>query len=236
MKLAITQCNSPTQEEIERMKKLGSYKGIDYSMPGSCTNRDADSGIHYGVIPMNEICQAWSDSSEAQYPEDLAEDEECDPSCFTYEGEGIAAQQSHDSPDVWVFKSPYFTYAQFCSPCAPGACYLLNPCTPESGAARAYCFGHDWFEEGIAPYPVYSVETGAELIAKKQDVACERCGGSGIVMTAELAKIRKVTRSELERDLKDVVITDHSLKCWVCNGKKTVNTVVITECNSPSVK
>jgi len=26
-----------------------------------------------------------------------------------------------------------------------------------------YCFGHDWFEDGKAPYPVYSVETG-ELV------------------------------------------------------------------------
>ena len=34
--------------------------------------------------------------------------------------------------------------------------------TPEDGE-RAYCFGHDWFEDKAAPYPVYSVATG-ELV------------------------------------------------------------------------
>lgn len=62
--------------------------------------------------------------------------------------------------DVFITKSPYYTHAQFCSPCAPGACYLTNP-TPEGD--RAYCFGPDFFEEGQCPYPVYSVETG-ELV------------------------------------------------------------------------
>ena len=57
--------------------------------------------------------------------------------------------------DIFITRSPYYTRAQFCSPCAPGACYLMNPC--EDGE-RAYCFGHDWFESGKAPYPVYSVE------------------------------------------------------------------------------
>lgn len=61
------------------------------------------------------------------------------------------------SMDAWCFKSPYYTLAAFCSPCAPGACSLSTPC--EDGE-RAYCFGHDWFDGGVAPYPVYSVETG----------------------------------------------------------------------------
>lgn len=62
-----------------------------------------------------------------------------------------------ESGDIFISKSPYFTRAQFCSPCAPGACYLTNPC---DDGERAYCFSHDWFEDGKAPYPVYSVATG----------------------------------------------------------------------------
>jgi hypothetical protein len=61
--------------------------------------------------------------------------------------------------DVWVFASPYFTYARFCSPCAPGACSLLYPV--DEGGPRAYCLGHDWFEDDRAPYPVYCVSDGA---------------------------------------------------------------------------
>lgn len=65
------------------------------------------------------------------------------------------------SNDVWVYRSPYYTRAGFCSPCAPGACSLSNPC-PDG--ERAYCFGHDWFEDGHAPYPVYDVGTGGAVV------------------------------------------------------------------------
>jgi hypothetical protein len=30
----------------------------------------------------------------------------------------------------------------------------------DHGVPKAYCLGHDWFDDGRAPYPVYSVETG----------------------------------------------------------------------------
>lgn len=67
--------------------------------------------------------------------------------------------------DVMLTKSPYYTHAQFCSPCAPGAGYLLNPC--KSGP-KTYCFGHDWFDDDKAPYPVYSVKTGKRVPAPKK--------------------------------------------------------------------
>ena len=65
-----------------------------------------------------------------------------------------------DDGDIFVIRSPFYTHAQFCSPCAPGAGHLGNPC-PDG--PKTFCFGHDWFEGDIAPYPVYSVKTG-ELV------------------------------------------------------------------------
>ena len=65
------------------------------------------------------------------------------------------AEQASDSVDIFVTKSPFYTHAQLCSPCAPGACYLLSP---EDDGEKAYCFGHDWFEGEIAPYRVYRVD------------------------------------------------------------------------------
>jgi len=63
-----------------------------------------------------------------------------------------------DYNDVFLVSSPYYTRAQFCSPCAPGAGYLENPC--ESGP-RTYCFAADWFDDdNPCPYPVYRVDTG----------------------------------------------------------------------------
>lgn len=72
--------------------------------------------------------------------------------------------QIDSSGDLWVFKSPYFTYAQFCSPCAPGACYLSNPLAEPNEANKCYCLGEEFFsDDEPAPYPIYSVATG-ELV------------------------------------------------------------------------
>lgn len=93
---------------------------------------------------------SWS--SENVYPES--------PHGYDVNEDGLVAHTCSDGTDVFVVKSPYFTRAAFCSPCAPGACYLTSPC--EDGE-RAYCFGHDWFDGGKAPYPVYRVDTGEEV-------------------------------------------------------------------------
>lgn len=146
---------------------MTTYPGIDYAI-GTSANRDTKTGIRYGVINQNELLQAWADASEPVYPEpdhELTEEEEeefnefCEAVGFEYDGEGIKAQCGEDG-DIFIVASPYFTYAQFCSPCAPGACYLTNYLEEPLESNRAYCFGHDWFEDGKAPYPVYSVETG----------------------------------------------------------------------------
>ena len=47
--------------------------GIDYGR-GS-VNIDKETGIRFGVINQNELMQAWSDSSEANYPDP------CCPQC-----------------------------------------------------------------------------------------------------------------------------------------------------------
>lgn len=70
--------------------------------------------------------------------------------------------------DIFVLKSPYYTYAQFCSPCAPGACHLENPVEPLEGHPKAYCFGHDWFDGNVAPYPVYQVSDDALIESKEE--------------------------------------------------------------------
>lgn len=76
------------------------------------------------------------------------------------------ATQGGDDCDVFVLQSPYYTHAQFCSPCAPGACFLLNPC---EGGPKAYCFGHQWFDGDKAPYPVFSVATGEPVLPEESN-------------------------------------------------------------------
>lgn len=176
-----------------------SGRGIDYGM--GTTNIDRETGIRFGVIPMNDLNEWAHESFEADYGaptcgkcgnEAVDYDDEkhgeykvkrgacSDYACETcervFDGEDAfgddvrewilddgeyKATMGGDDGDVFILHSPYFTRAQFCSPCAPGACHLRNP--TEDGE-RAYCFGHDWFEGDKAPYPVYSVATG-ELVA-----------------------------------------------------------------------
>lgn len=159
------------------------HTGIDYSL--GKTNIDLDCGIRYGVISQNQVLQAWCDSSIPDYGPllcpncgtefdsgddtcsscgqeiDIDDDMLCEnPFSFNYKEDGYDAVSSGDDGDIFILKSNFFTYAQFCSPCAPGACYLMNFLSEQVENNKCYCFGHDWFEDGKAPYPVYSVQTG----------------------------------------------------------------------------
>ena len=224
--------------------------GIDYGM--GQTNVDRPNGIRYGVIPQNDVLQAWADSSEAEYgdphcpkcgneackasdtlyckqvtdaldnmgmphdadvdfldngsayvgltqilpigtnPERPADREEyetlhsacgdyaCDhckvlfdgedafgdePIGYTYDADGYVCQQSGGDTDIFILKSPFYTHARFCSPCAPGACHLRSP---DPDGEKAYCFGEDWFDaEYPCEYPIYRVSDDALVYSPK---------------------------------------------------------------------
>ena len=82
-----------------------------------------------------------------------------EPIGLSYSDDGYELTDCLDS-DIFVLKSPFYTFAQFCSPCVPGAGNLE---APDADGAKTFCLGHDWFESGEAPYPVYSVETGQQV-------------------------------------------------------------------------
>ena len=83
--------------------------------------------------------------SEECYPEE--------PIGYEYDSDGYKLTDCIDS-DIFVLDSPYYTFAQFCSPCVPGAGNLDNPC---DDGPKTYCLGHEWFDEGRASYTVYRV-------------------------------------------------------------------------------
>lgn len=166
-------------------------RGIDYSGPSGTVNRDPETGIRYGIIPIHRLGEFAHDSFEPEYDPhcphcgepwesadycDRPDGEDwcahCDarsrdddrygdePSRVTLD-DGETKGMLDESGDVWIFRSPYYTRAAFCSPCAPGACYLTSPC---DDGERAYCLGPDWFDEdNPAPYPIYSVESGERV-------------------------------------------------------------------------
>ena len=99
---------------------------------------------------MCEPCAYAFDSCEA-YPDEARG--------YSYEADGYQLT-SCLSTDIMVLLSPYYTLAQFCSPCVPGAGNLDS--AMDEGV-KTYCLGHDWFEKEVAPYTVYSVATGEKV-------------------------------------------------------------------------
>ena len=163
--------------------------GIDYSNGRS--NRSG--GYHYGVIPCHDLAPWIYDEIDPVYVarcphcgDDLDKSFDCDDedhnSCvvcgmtliesdfddqsadyYTLNDPDYDAAVAFDSDsDLFITRSPYFTRAQFCSPCAPGAGYLRNPC--DTGP-KTFCLGHEYFVNGVAPYPVYRVgdDSGNEV-------------------------------------------------------------------------
>lgn len=104
-------------------------------------------------------CQLTIDSSDC-FPEE--------PIGWTYTRDQNYSIQNCLDSDLMILKSPFYTFAQFCSPCVPGAGNLDSP-MPEG--IKTYCFGHDWFEEGKAPYPVYRVADDSPVGADKADAS-----------------------------------------------------------------
>ena len=85
---------------------------------------------------------------------------------YALEEDGCSLQTT-SSGDLFVFKSPFYTHAQFCSPCVPGAGNLDCPC--ENGP-KTYCLDKDWYdEERPCPYPVFRCDTGEQVYAPKQE-------------------------------------------------------------------
>jgi hypothetical protein len=141
--------------------------GLDYGR--GLTNIDPETKIRYGIISLNAVMQAWCDSSEPHYScKSCEEDEEtceadCEPSSWYIDDGEYQAETCFDGTEIMITKSPYFTGGNYCSPCAPGAISLdeagLGPCDD-----KAYCFNHDWFEGERAPYRVFLVATGKEVL------------------------------------------------------------------------
>jgi hypothetical protein len=176
--------------------------GIRYGVisQNSCMAEAIDDIMTYGEDVAYEECLAeavrearieWE--SEGNDPEDFDEESATDSFGMNYEGGGLSdylyEQDGYKltgclDNDIFVLRSPFYTFAQFCSPCVPGACNLdnpfeapdrLNPDSPSFGLdyrtfaqgsnfVRCYCLGHDWFDDNRAPYPVFSCET-SEIVS-----------------------------------------------------------------------
>jgi hypothetical protein len=89
-----------------------------------------------------------------QIEEGLAEQYTEDNDTYEYIQNGYILETT--DLGLYVLKSPYMTYTQFCSPCCPGA---GNLDTPVKDGIPTYCLGEDWFDEYLpCPYEIFKVE------------------------------------------------------------------------------
>lgn len=126
--------------------------------------------IEYGEGAVEEAWDIIQDAFNDHY--------HCEDPDWLYEHDGYKATNCLNF-DVMLLASKFFTFAQFCSPCVPGAGNLDHPFTgkavphgyykgwaeqfqfeaEQNGFAKCFCWSHDWFEGGRAPYAVFEVGT-----------------------------------------------------------------------------
>ena len=158
----------------------------DDAIPPSEERKDKAEGGDWTYKGNDYVCLTckrtyWSDRVYSE-----------EPLGWAYNSDGYKLTDCLDS-DVFVLESPFYTYAQFCSPCVPGAGNLDSPIdTPlivfgggcrhfpavshginpaeicaecESGLSpKIYCLGHDWFKDDKAPYRVFRVSDDTEVM------------------------------------------------------------------------
>ena len=134
----------------------------DYGPPscGGCGNEAVQSIEFGGDEPdwYDSSCDFHCPECESSFHSEAAYGDEA--LSHYINNEEYTATQGGDDCDIFIVSSPYYTKCEFCGPCAPGAGYIMNH---QEDGVKTYCFGHDWFEGGVAPYPVYSVTTHEEV-------------------------------------------------------------------------
>lgn len=120
-------------------------------------NMNFETQIRYGVIHQNKVLEARCEESIPYYSPDIEDDDFAEPTSFIIQNKKYKAE-SDNYGDIFITESSYYTLCGLCSPCAPNAGDLTS-----KGNLKAYCFSHDFFPEGKAPYKVYSVKTNKEV-------------------------------------------------------------------------
>ena len=64
---------------------------------------------------------------------------------------------------------------------------------PVADGVKTYCLGHNWFEGGIAPYPVYRVSDNVQVVATKEEIVCDQWKETKKDTLQGVAEVREVS-------------------------------------------
>lgn len=138
---------------------------------------------------------------------------------YKYEQGGYKLTGCLDN-DLFILRSDYYTYAQFCSPCVPGAGNLDHEVPPDAGAPKSYCLFHDWFDGEKAPYRIWRVCDDVEIVVVSKDLPCPNCQGTGRDKLQRIADIRNQTVEAMNKEGLEDVQPDGTFMCFRCRGTK----------------
>ena len=193
-----------------------------------------ECGFLFHVAPGTEWGDRITCPDNPAHEFHVGQDMELEPMGYDLnDGEYLA--YAGDDGDIMISVSPYYTYCHFCSPCAPGAGYLMQPfripkdykdtahtlteispategdlyktLAEAAGFPKCFCFSHDFFE------------------AEKQgEKPCEYCNGTGKRKVSDIG----IAVFDVERFTANggKIIDEDHIECWVCHGKRVVDNMV----------
>lgn len=169
------------------------YSDMMYGM--GKTNIDPKNGIRFGVIALTSVSGYALDDLVYDYPFNCPDcgnnilvksksarydyycqscrtwhmEEDCygeESTGFHYDGDGYKLIDCLDF-NIMVIESLYYTKAEYCSPCVPGAGNLDS--TSDDGV-KTYCLGPDWFDgDNKIPYHVYLVKDNSAIEVREEE-------------------------------------------------------------------
>jgi hypothetical protein len=143
-------------------------------------NYDKKENIHYGVISIHNLNEFAYDGFEPENYiscpscgkefDEVSENLICnncnyetDYEEFFYNetGESIYEDDNYilkldEYNDIFIIKSPYYTFCKPCSPCAPNAGYILHE--DKENGIKTYCLDKTWFEDEKTPYEYFEIK------------------------------------------------------------------------------
>ncbi len=146
-------------------------------------NVDPHTGIHWGSIPLDQLCE----HEELRIRESFESDTD-----YVSDDD---VELAYFNPVV-ISRSDYCTYT---SRMPDNRGDLMTPRVAGAGV-KAYCLPHEWFPEEVAPYPVWRVDTDEQVLSVRVPGVCERCKGSGQLDIREEAARTGVEASKFLED------------------------------------
>ena len=191
---------------------------------------DTDTGCLLGLVTRGLLVPDLQAEIEQETREGAA----------IYNAAGVEIDLADSNDEVLlVSRSEFITYAQAVPYRGGTAGDTHVVMRPDTGSA-SYCLPHEWFTGGVAPYPVFALDTEEQVFSVQIPNVCSSCRGAGKLDLREYARSLGVSPAEVLRAglagveagagqmglFSDEDVTG-SVECPKCHGTGEVYTQVV---------